>query len=97
MTYIPQVGDIVVLFVGGYPCEHNSAEANTLGGSGCRGRVLKIGKKYTYISSIGSPWKVENNNPHFFILPVDQAREVYREKLANVSDQQFVDQSISTL
>lgn len=82
------IGDVVVL--GGYlkgrfhPTIHNTTpeSVNELGGSGSRGRVLKVGTKITYVSTIGAPIRVGAKGSSYWVaLPVEEAKRKYRATL----------------
>lgn len=88
-----KIGDIVVLFRpstalpgGAVTISHNSREANTIGGNGCRGRVTRIGRKLAYISSGGADWPVvldrDASPTRDFALPIDEARELHRQNFS---------------
>lgn len=81
-SYTPAVGDIVVVFYTvGYPLQHASHLATELGGDGCRGRVLKVGRKWAHVSSRGTPimCAIAGEGHGNFALPLELARKRHAE------------------
>lgn len=74
-----KVGDEVVLFYAGRPCQHNRQNNPD---HPCRGIVLKRGPKLLHIQSNGAPWKVRHDGETLctaLLLP--DAKEQYLVKL----------------
>ena len=77
------VNDEVVLFAGTRPCQHNT-EHNPA--HPCRGKVLKVGRKYYTIQSTGSPTRIQLNNAGIGKLyTVAEARKLHRLNFLNDS------------
>lgn len=94
MTKLHAVGDIVVVFypggsngAKGRPLSHASSNARDVGGDGCRGRVLKVGRKWAHVSSLGAPILVHKeaapqSERIMFALPVEAARVEHAKNFA---------------
>lgn len=100
-----KVGDVVALGAMGLyvdaftPVCHNSAAIAELGGSGCRGRVTRIGRKYIHISTRGSDWRTHRTvEPHKYIaLKPDFAKPYYANMWPDPAHAKQRDAVISTL
>lgn len=99
-----ELNQIVVLFRGKSPVAHNSSQIRELGGDGCRGRVVKVGKKWAYISTLGAPWKVAIEAAYTdksdYALPVDEAKAAHRKNFEGPNEwrtPEFINEVINSL
>jgi len=73
-----EVGQEVVVMCGGDPMIHKNGSA--------RGIILKKGRKFTQIESVGPNVKVDFNDPDrmITIVPIAEAKAMYRKSLVGL-------------
>lgn len=76
-----KVGQEVVVFVHGRPCQHNSGNSPK---HPCRGKVVKVGRLNVHVESLGAPWVIAMDGKHGRSAhTVAEAHRLHRINLAS--------------